>query len=172
MRLLTPANSAHLRPLRIWWCTTVEATHQQPAIAHAAAAMSSTPTNVVSKRARGGGRSPGSPWQLAICKLMILSYLPDRSKAPRSNLRKVAQRTLARSLPVRQTSPHTHAAALSGLWPLPRLRAVKLWSGGAELWCSNLQTKLLRRGGGVLHLSRRPSDRSSGWAHPNSPLTR
>ena len=98
----------------------------QPALVHAAAAMLSTPITVVSKRARGGGRSPGSQWQVAICKLMILSYLPDRSKAPRSNLQKAAQRTLARSLPVRQTSPHTHAVALSGLWPLPRLRAVKL----------------------------------------------
>ena len=39
----------------------------QPALVHAAVAMSSAPTNVVSKRASGGGDSPGSPWQLAIC---------------------------------------------------------------------------------------------------------
>ena len=42
------------------------------------------------------------------------------------------------------------------------------------VWCGgqNLQTKLSRRCGGALHLFRRPSDRSSGWAHPTSPFTR
>ena len=39
----------------------------QPVLEHAAAPTSSAPISTVSKRARGGGRSPGSPWQLAIC---------------------------------------------------------------------------------------------------------
>ena len=39
----------------------------QPALAHAAAPMSSTPINTVSKRVRGYKELPGSPWQHATC---------------------------------------------------------------------------------------------------------
>ena len=47
----------------IWWCTAAGADNPpaQPALARAAAPMSSTPINKVSKRASSGGDSPSSP---------------------------------------------------------------------------------------------------------------
>ena len=46
-----------------------------------------------------------------------------------------------------------------------------MWREGS-LRFGNLQTNTLRCQSGVSYLSRRPSDRSSGWAHPTSPFTR
>ena len=98
--LLAPANSTHLRPLRIWWRTNSPLNSPtQLALAHAAAAMSSAPTNKVSKRVRGYKELP------SVCVSMPTAHNAQNqqsgaahSRLPTSNTNRARPKVLHRTV--------------------------------------------------------------------------